>query len=247
MRVENKTYWEDEAVILTQDQINTSLTAFEEFLFEKAKIRFSKNNITVDNAIIYGCGTGRDINEVIKFFGNIKVSAYDISSNMIKKCLENIQLWKLSNIETTVCDVVKHPVAPSTYELSTILNSMLTYVPKRSERLQIFKNSYTTLIDNGVIIGVVHNQVGVIKKTMYFNLRRAFKIFLKEDVGHRYSGSIGYKVKSYYYTKKDLIKDLEESNFKDIEVYSIEEFYAKQGQKYDRSNGYNNLIFIAQK
>lgn len=247
MRVENKTYWEDEAVILTQDQRNTSLTAFEKFLFEQARIRFSNNNLIVHQAIIYGCGTGRDINEVIKFFGNIKVSAYDISSNMIKKCLENIQLWKLSNIETTVCDVVNYPVLPSHYELSIILNSMLTYVHKREQRMQIFKNSHTTLKNNGVVLGVVHNQVGVFTKTMYFKLRRVFKIFLKEDVGHRYSGSIGYKVKSYYYTKEDLKKDLEESNFKNIEVYSLEEYFANQGQKYDRSKGYNNLIFIAQK
>jgi ubiquinone/menaquinone biosynthesis C-methylase UbiE len=207
------------------------LTAFENFLFEQAKIRFSNNNVTVNNAIIYGCGTGRDINEVVKFFGNIKISAYDISSNMIKKCLENIQLWRLSNIETTVCDVVNYPVQPSNYELSTILNSMLTYVPEKDERIQIFKNSYTSLKDNGVILGVVHNQVGVFTKTMYFKLRRVFKIFLKEDVGHRYSGSIGYKVKSYYYTKEDLIKDLQDSNFKNIEVYSLEEYFAMQGQK----------------
>lgn len=247
MKVENKTYWEDEIVIGTQDQTVTSATKFEKFMFQEAKNRLQNANLTINNINIFGCGTGRDINEVSKFFGDINIVASDISENMIKKCNQNLLLWDLKNIKTTVSNATNIDFEKGKFEIVTILNSMLTYVHNREERNQIFQNSYEMLKNKGVIIGAVHHQIGVPTKTLYFKLKSIFSIFLKGDVGHRYSGSKGFEVKTYYYTRDGLRKDLINANFKNIEIYSLEEYFASIGEKYDRYKGYNNLIFIASK
>lgn len=247
MKVENKTYWEDNEVIMTQDQTTTSSTKFEKFMFAETKKRLEANNLSLSCALIFGCGTGRDINEVVNFFGDISITASDISENMIKKCKSNVLLWQLKNIELQVCNAANFSVEKEKYELATILNSMLTYVHDKNERIKIFRNSIDSLKDKGVVIGAVHNQEGVWKKTLFFKLRRIFSFLLKDEIGHRYSGSKGFKVKTYYYTKNELQKDLELVSFKNIEIYSLEEFFASIGEKYDRKKGYNNLIFIAEK
>jgi hypothetical protein len=98
-----------------------------------------------------------------------------------------------------------------------------------------------------IIIGTVHNQVGATAKTYYFKFRGLFSFVLGEKVGNRNTGFNGYKVPGYYYSKKGLINDLMTAGFKDVEVYSLEEYYALYGKKYNRKTGYNNLIFIATK
>lgn len=247
MKVENKTYWDSEEVIATQDQTETYSTRFERFLFSNAKKRLEDSLLTLQNVKIFGCGTGRDISEIVKFYGDTNIIASDISDNMIKKCNLNIELWKLKNIETVVADAAVIQLKENTFQLVTILNSMLTYVHDSKQREVIFNKSYQILQENGCIIGTVHNQVGVFSKTIFFQIRHLFKFFLKDDVGHRYSGSKGFRVKAYYFTKKGLIQSLEKAKFRNIEVYSLEEFYNLEQDQYDRKRGYNNLIFIAQK
>ena len=167
---------------------------------------------------------------------------------MIIKCNENLKLWNIDDITSTlVVNAKDYNVAMSEFELVTILNSMLTYVPDRSDRIEIFKNSHTILKKDGILIGTVHNQVGTLAKTLYFKLRGLFYLILREKVGNRDTGFKGFKVKGFYYNKKGLLKDLQESGFCNIEVYSIEDFYSFSGRKYDRRKGYNNLFFIASK
>ena len=247
MKVENKTYWENQSVIKTQDAIETKATFFEKFMFQEAKNRLHKNNLPLLHSTIYGCGTGREINEIVKFFGDISIAASDISENMIKKCNENVQKWQLNNVTTTVQDASKPTANHQTSELVTLLNSMMTYVHVRAARKQIFMNANQILVKNGVLIGAVHNQEGVLTKTWFFKLRNWFKFFLSDEPGHRFSGSKEFQVKTYYYTKKELEHDLKDAEFQSIEIFSLEEFYKSQGESYNRKTGYNNLIFIAQK
>ena len=126
-------------------------------------------------------------------------------------------------------------------------NSMLTYVPVRESRLDIFQNSYDSLIDKGVVVGVVHHQIGKPLKTWYFKIRNVFSFILKEKVGNKSTGFKGYKLPGYYYDKKWLMQDLSQVGFNNILIYSLDEFFKKTGKKYDKTKGYNQLIFVGSK
>lgn len=242
MRIENKDFWEIDDIIKTQRLKKSS--DFELFMFENSKKR--KENIEAIK--VFGCGTGREVESIAEVFNPKRIVASDISENMIAKCNLNLKEWKIDHItETFVGDATNYTSVTSEFDLVTILNSMMTYVPIRKNRIQIFKNSHKALKDNGVIIGTVHNQIGTLAKTMYFKLRGVFSFVLGEKVGNRNTGFNGYVVPGYYYSKKGLEKDLLESGFKNIEIYSLDEYYKMKGIEYNRKKGYNNLIFIASK
>ena len=247
MIIENKDFWEKDNIIATQNVVK-HIADFEQFMFKTAKERYSKFG-SIENIKIFGCGTGREIKGIYDFFKPKNILASDISSNMIAECIKNLELWQISDYtKTLICDATAFNENENEFDLVTILNSMLTYVPQRKNRLTIFKNALKILKPNGVIIGTVHNQEGTFKKSMYFKLRKVFGLFLGDKVGNRQTGFKGFSVSGYYYDKKTLIKDLEESGFKNIEVYSLEEYYDQQKNiKYNRKTGYNNLIFIANK
>ncbi|HEU4495854.1 MAG TPA: methyltransferase domain-containing protein [Flavobacterium sp.] len=246
MKIENKSFWERKDIIATQEVLKRA-SDFEMFMFEKARER----NLLIgktDLIKVFGCGTGREIESIAEFFAPARIIASDISENMIARCKENLKLWKIDAFTETVVGNAKDYNEPAdAFDLVTILNSMLTYVPKRIDRLKIFKNSLHILKPKATIVGTVHNQVGSPAKTWYFKLKSIFAFLLGDKVGNRNTGFNGFRVPGYYYTKKGLINDLEEAGFSSIEVYSLEEFYALKGTSYNKRKGYNNLIFIASK
>ena len=246
MKIKNKDFWEKQDIIATQEVLKNA-SDFEVFMFEKVKERnFSIGKTELIK--VFGCGTGREMKAIADFFDPIKITGSNISENMIAKCKENLKLWKIDRFtETVVGDAKEYNKSANTFDLVTILNSMLTYVPNKIDRLKIFKNSFQILKPKATIIGTVHNQVGAPAKTYYFKFRNIFSLFYGDKVGNRNTGFNGFRVSGYYYTKKGLIDDLKESGFSSIEVYSLEEFYALNGNYYNRKKGYNNLIFIASK
>lgn len=246
MKIENKDFWEKDQIISTQD-IQKNAADFELFMFQEAQQRYIDYG-EVRAIKIFGCGTGREISAIANFYNPDRIVASDISQNMISKCRANIVEWGVDAItETQVSNAVLYQGTKNTFDLVTLLNSMLTYVPKRSDRLTIFKTSLEILKPNASLIGTVHNQVGTPPKTFYFKIRSLFSLFLGETVGNRNTGFKGFKVQGYYYGKKGLQRDLEAVGFKNIEIYSLEEYYLKNNQTYNRKKGYNNLIFIATK
>lgn len=243
----NKSFWENPNVIKTQNQIKTILADFELFMFTQAKKR-QEGIRNIRNIKIFGCGTGREINEAVKFFQPDSVTASDIAENMIIKCNENLDLWGIKNIVTTKVGNAKDIEEPeNTYDLVTFLNSILTYVPEKKDRLAIFKAANYILKPSGVVIGTVHNQIGTFKKTAYFKIKALFPFVPKDKIGARATGFQGFKFQGYYFNKKELYKELSSCGFSNIEIYSLEEFYQNIGVYYNRKKGYNNLIFIAQK
>ncbi len=246
MRIENKDFWEKEAIIATQEKLKKAAD-FELFMFENAAERYQ--SIGEIKAIkIFGCGTGRETEAIAEFYNPTKIVVSDISENMILKCIENLKLWKLDSItETVVGDAKNYYKVSAAFDLVTLLNSMMTYVPLRKDRLTIFKNAYQILKPSAIIIGTVHNQVGAPAKTLYFKIKNMFSFILGEKVGNRNTGFNGFKVSGYYYDKKTLINDLLSSGFKNVEVYSLEEYCQLKDKSYNRKKGYNNLLFIASK
>lgn len=245
MQIENKDFWEKEDIIATQRL--KKISDFEQFMLNRATELYAAFG-TIKNIKIFGCGSGREVESIADFFKPTRIVASDISENMIAKCNENLKLWKIDDItETVAINAVDYNKESEAFELVTILNSMMTYVPDRKDRIAIFKNSCQILKPNGILIGTVHNQEGVLTKTVYFKIRNLFSFVLGDKVGNRDTGFNGFKVPGYYYSKKGLIQDLNESGFKKVEAYSLDEFYAKHNVSYDRKKGYNNLIFIASK
>lgn len=247
MKIENKQYWEKEDIVATFNKEKTTAADYEIFMFEKAKER-QKNIRNIEYIKIFGCGAGRDVNEAAKYFSPSKIVASDIAENMISKCNSNLNSWGIQGITKTILGSAKDiSLEENTFDLVIIFDSMLTYVAKKSERIEILKKSNYLLKENGSIVGTVHNQEGVLTKTIYFKIRNLFSFFLGEKVGNRNTGSRGFKVEGYYYCKKDLLTDLQSCGFKNIEIYSLQEFYADRNIFYNRNKGYNNLIFIATK
>lgn len=246
MKVENKFFWENQDVIATQDRSVSSSAGYEVFLYEKVAAYL--NSKVKLSAKVFGCGTGREIPEVIKYIGVERVLASDIAENMIKKCNENLINWQVTDMVTTeVADAAAFESRDYTFDVVTIMNNMLTYVTDKQQRDKIFKKSHEILKDKGCIIGVVHHQIGTPQKTAYFMLRRFLKPFLKSEVGYRLTGFKGLKFGGYYFTKEDLYKHLNDNDFKNIEITSLAGFSEKQGIPYDRMKGSNNLLFFATK
>lgn len=247
MKIENKDFWEKQEVILTQDTPVPNSSDFEIYLYTKVLNHFKNGNQKLKSKT-FGCGTGREIPEILKYTKFDYVLASDISENMISICNKNLKNWGVDNrVDTMVCNASDYKGSDNSFQMVTIMNSMLTYVKDRNERYAIFKSSHQILTDDGCIIGVVHNQEGAPLKTLYFLIRRIFSVFLRGEVGHRKTGFKGFKVEGYYFSKSDLIKHLRDNGFKNIEVQSISEFYKSNGFGYDKWNGYNNLLFFATK
>lgn len=245
MKVENKDFWENESVISTQDRVKPTSSDYEVYLYNKVA-EYLKGNQNM-KAQVLGCGTGREIPEIIKYVGVDKVTAIDISENMIAKCITNLQNWGIySQVEATVQDATIF-ASKCDYDVVTIMNNMLTYVINKQDRYAVFKNSHESLKQNGCIIGVVHNQVGVPQKSLYFVIRNIFSFFLKNEPGYRLTGFKGMRFGGYYFTKNILHKHLEDNGFKNIEILALSDYYKNKDYKYNRWKGYNNLIFFATK
>lgn len=246
MKIENKEFWEIESVIATQEVLKKS-SAFEIFMFENAKKRYSSFG-DIKTIKIFACGTGREIESIAEYYNPTKIIASDLSENMIKKCKENLKIWEIDSItETLVLNAKDYNYESNKFDLVTILNSMLAYVPQKKDRISILKNAYQILKPNATIIGTVHNQIGTPAKTYYFKLRNLFSFILGDKVGNRETGFNGYKVSGYYYNKQGLYDELKISGFEAIEIYSLEEYYKSVGINYNKKKSYNNLIFIASK
>lgn len=244
MKIDNKSFWEKSDIIATQEVLQKA-SDFELYLMEEAKVRASH---PIQKIKIFGCGTGREIEPVAEFFKPESIVATDISENMILKCRENLQKWGIDSItETMVMDAVQFNQPAQSFHLVTLFNSMMTYVPEHSARLQIFKNANQLLVSGGQLIGTVHNQVGTPKKTVYFQLRSLLRPFIGVKVGNRMTGFNGFQVPGYYYNASDLHNDLSKAGFSQIKIMSLEAFYQTKGIAYNRKTGYNNLIFIATK
>lgn len=247
MKVGNKDFWEDESVIGTQDRTVAGSADYEIYLYEKVAKKFEGTAKKL-KAKIFGCGTGREIPEVLEHANFDTAVASDIAENMIKKCDENLRAWGISDkVETLVADAALYKGAPGSFQLVTIMNSMLTYVVDKKQRDKIFQNSYNLLEDGGCIIGVVHHQKGAPAKTLYFLMRRIFGFLLTRPAGFRHTGFKGFRVEGYYFTKKDIYNHLHDHQFQDIEILSLWEYYERKNFKYDKRKGYNNLIFFATK
>lgn len=247
MKIENKNFWEDENVIKTQDRAISSSSDYEVFLYLKA-LEHLKTKESQLTAKIFGCGTGREINELFKYLPIESAVATDISENMIKKCLQNLTNWKISQKVTThVINATEYADKEMKFDVVLLMNSILTYVSRKESRYKIFKNSYDILNNEGCIIGVVHNQIGTPQKTLFFILRRILKPFIKNEVGNRTTGFKGFKVPGYYFSKKDLHRHLSDNGFQNIEILSLAEYYRQKNYNYNRLKGYNNLLFFATK
>jgi ubiquinone/menaquinone biosynthesis C-methylase UbiE len=246
MKVENKDFWENDTIIATQDKEIAYSHDYEVFLYKKVA-DYLKNKPDL-KAKIFGCGTGREIPEVITHIGVKTVVASDIAENMIKKCRENLKKWGLSNlVETIVGDATLYDSKGTTFDVVTLMNNMMTYVIDKNDRDAIFRNAYHILNPEGCIIGVVHNQMGTPQKSIYFIVRRLLKPFLSQEVGFRFTGFKGLKFGGYYFTNKEVHQHLMENNFKNIEVITLSEYYKNKKAPYNRLKGYNNLLFFATK
>ena len=119
MKIANKDFWEKEDIIATQ-RLNKA-SSFEIFMFEQAQKRYASTG-EIQSIKIFGCGSGREVEAIAKYFSPSKMVASDISENMIAKCNDNLKLWKIDAItETLAINATEYNKVEEAFELVTIL------------------------------------------------------------------------------------------------------------------------------
>ena len=61
MKIENKEFWEREDVIYSQDKTVENTANYEAYLYEKAVAYFQAQQISIQQAKVFGCGTAREV------------------------------------------------------------------------------------------------------------------------------------------------------------------------------------------
>ena len=248
MRKSYKEFWEIESVIKTPNNSVTNVSMHEKYLYSKVNEYFQKDKITNIVTKIFGCGTGREILAIYNELGNHKINASDISQSMINFCEKNVIEWGIDkDINLSVEDLISFENMKEEFNLVMLMNGVLTYITKKDDRHNIFKKIFNILGNKGCVIGVVHNQVGTPKKTIYFKLKSLLRFIPNFDSGNRMTGFEGFKVRGHYFTKSELHSIISKAGFKDIEILSLEELRQQMGLNYNRNTGSNNLIFMAKK
>ena len=67
MKIENKDFWEREDIIYSQDKTVGDTSNYEAYLYEKASNYFKEKHIKINNAKVFGVGTGREIHGILKY------------------------------------------------------------------------------------------------------------------------------------------------------------------------------------
>ena len=209
-----------------------------------------KNTSKVEQVIIIGCGTGREIYYLKKIFPNAKIIANDISIKMLERCkkrLKNDSLEK--NVDIIVGDAKEISRKYSNSDLIIIFNSVLNYILPLRNRVETITHLKSLLKNSGSIIGVAHNRFGRIDKTIYFLFKGLFaKIgLIKDDPGDRYGGFGGIKFPNHYFTSSELLDLFKTCSLNEIDVMSLSECSKIIGKQHNRWRSYNQLIFYAQK
>tara|TARA_B100000902_G_scaffold316113_1_gene307362 strand:+ start:140 stop:613 length:474 start_codon:yes stop_codon:yes gene_type:complete len=96
-----------------------------------------KHTSKVEQVIIIGCGTGREIYYLKKIFPNAKIIANDISIKMLERCkkrLKNDSLEK--NVDIIVGDAKEISRKYRNSDLIIIFNSVLNYILPLRNRVE---------------------------------------------------------------------------------------------------------------
>lgn len=246
MKFENKDFWNQTDVILSQDKSERPrLSFYEQILLQKLPLK-QKSHLIIQ---VLGCGTGREIPGILENFPNAKIVASDIAEKMIEKCFVNIDAWQLKNDQVKVLlsasENLDQPSSSS--DIITTFTSTLTYVVPEATRHRFFSNANRMLKHNGYIVGVVHHRYGRLSKSLYFLLQSLYAWLPGVTNGDRIGGFFGKGVKTHYFTCKEVKKLLLTNGFNPILVTDLKGLYASLGKNYNSLKGDNNIVFIGQK
>lgn len=247
--VPNDQFWENQSIVESQDVVEPYLFWHEDYLLNFAQHTFRRCNRKCAKIHIIGCGTGREIPCIRRIFPLAEISATDISTLMIEKCLTNLHKWGCTtNLKVECCAADSLANVYSDTDLFLVFNNVLTYVVPHLKRLKTLNHIHTLSSEHGLIVGGVHNQWGRFNKSVYFILQHlliAVKLF-KRERGDRLGGFKGYRTNLHYFTTGELSGLLRNSGFNPLQVKSLANLAASTGRRYNALSNYNNIVFAAE-
>ena len=127
---------------------------------------FIKENVKYHSILDLGCGTGRVDQWLVN--DNCSIYGIDLSSQMVEIANETI---KHPNAKFEVCDMTKFNTDKK-FDLVLCICDSLNYILGFENQINVLKNAYQYLEDNGTLIFDIHSQ---------YKINELFKNYIEED------------------------------------------------------------------
>jgi SAM-dependent methyltransferase len=244
--MEHSEYWNLEEIVNDQ-KVAWGLFKYESYLLKQLELD-SQGKLFIR---IVGCGSGRELLPLMKFFPNAYFICEDVAIKMIEQA--KILVGENTRVEFNVVSISQMKNNPKDkYDLCICFNSVLNYLCPHQERIIAFSNIYESLKPDGYLLGVVHNAYDTWPKTIYF-LFREILMFNSKNKYERRTGNFSIinlinKVESIninYFTRKSLKEYI--VKFKLITLFDMKEFNQKVLIAKYLPKHSNYLAFLAKK
>jgi peptidoglycan pentaglycine glycine transferase (the first glycine) len=209
------------------------------------------------NILNVGCGAGREGIALMK--RGFDVTGIDLQPKMVDLANENALKHNVSpNFKQM--DVTQLKLKDNSIDNATMTGSILTYIPKRCNRIAALREIVRILKPKGRVIISTPNRESNIKYLLYFavidNVRRLSKLLFKDktalEPGDRMSRVVSVQSKSrskiytHMYSMNELKDDIEEAGLKVIKCRSRKELETDTNIPQQRTKDYF-LYFVAEK
>jgi ubiquinone/menaquinone biosynthesis C-methylase UbiE len=220
-----------------------------DFYIEQAKLGLQdwedemiRRYIKKDSIILsVGCGAGREPIALSKY--NCGVIGIDIVLEMLQKGYNLVKDMNLGGVHFAKMNVTALGLRKNIFDAALLTGQVLTFIPKKANRLLALKEVFRVLKPGGIIIVTTHSIKSHFKYRIYFalvnplrRLASLFKISIFEP-GDRYFTKVSPTIRTptrafmHMYTLNEGIKDLESVGFHLLNMRSRKEWLNSSNYK----------------
>lgn len=120
--------------------------------------------IRCENLLDLGCGTGLELKEIFKQFPDLKVTAIDLTSAMLKKLKEK---YNDKNLHLICGDYFKIDFGQNLYDCCISFQTMHHFKPKN--KIELYKKIHSSLTHNGIYIEGDYMVKDQLEEDFYFS------------------------------------------------------------------------------
>jgi SAM-dependent methyltransferase len=214
---ERISFWGKSKTGKVQLNQGTYLKDYEDFYLRK--IKFLKNNGQIEKIAILGCGNGREIDGIIKIFNPLKIIGYDFSPELIDYARNRYP--ENNSVSFILADLTDSEFQiENNVDLVIISNNTLAYIVPLQKRRILLNKLNDSLITGGWLFFEVPRRIGSnnLKNMVVFFVFLFNYTFKKLNFGDRNIISEGYRITTHFFSKFEIRKMLDLSNFELIDV-----------------------------
>lgn len=228
-------YSENEIVKFYIEETKSGLQNWEDEVIRRYII---KKDLLV---LSVGCGAGREPIALSRY--NYEIIGIDIVFKMLQEGYNLVKDMNLGRVRFVNMNLISLGFQSTLFDAALLTNQVLTYIPRRVNRLLALKEIFRVLRPGGIIIMTTHSIKSHLKYKIYFaimnplrRLASLFKISTLEP-GDRYftkvSSNIATRSKAFLhmYTLAEGINDLEKAGFSLLNVRSRKEWLTLTNRK----------------